>query len=206
MKTTLRKLLELDEMYRKAYEILKDYLPNPDEVTVGDFEELEKMGIRVRPTAMGVTIGNSIFFRHYPPRLQTFIHELIHLARKPRADVPEEVYGYNISLVVVWMIEKNIKRGQPLLLYSLPEETVNRVLKSFGFESFEHFYLITGIVPYYYEIKRIDDEIRIVPIRKLSFIERYNVFLTEIISGAVVGNYICEGVLEKLLEETEKIK
>ncbi len=192
----------MNELYQKAYDILREYLPNPDEIIVGDFDELRKEGIIPRRTIQGVTIGNEIYFRNFPPNILSFVHELIHIAKKPRDDLHEEVWGYNISNVIVWMIEKNVD-GDPFKLYCLSREDVMKVLNELGYKSFEDFYMIHGIIPFAYKLKVEDDSIKIVKEREFSWISEFIIFLNEIIGGAIVGSYECERVLRKLLEITK---
>ncbi|MEM3974899.1 MAG: hypothetical protein QW320_11075 [Ignisphaera sp.] len=148
----LSEFLERYPEYKPYVDVLTDYLMvPPEEVEVGTLGDLEKLGYAVSERVVGSALPpNKLFFREIPPPLYVFIHELIHLCRKPPI-VHEEVYASNLVELVAFCAEKRI-RCNPFSLFELSVEDVVSVLRKHGFRSIEEYYSIFGIIPFNYEV------------------------------------------------------
>ncbi|MEM4497250.1 MAG: hypothetical protein QW794_01885 [Thermosphaera sp.] len=147
------KLAEFIEMYPefKPYvEFLREFLEKPpEEIEVRGFGELggDAPGERVLGFALK---PDKLFFRDMPPSITTFVHELIHLCKKPE-ESPEEVYAYNLVNLIMFCAERGVK-CDPFKMFALRIEDVERVLRKYGVSSIEEYYALRGIIPLGYEI------------------------------------------------------
>ena len=175
---SLSEFLNKYQHLRKYYEFLKCFLPNPDEIKVGNFHSLREEGVIVRETVMACAIPpNKLFFRYFPPSEYTFVHELIHLCKKYNEH--EEVYAYNLADAVIYLAERGIQSIDIFKLFELSIAEIERTLREIGFESIEEFYKIMGIIPLTHKIE--DDEI----VREENITDKQVVvaFITELVAG-----------------------
>lgn len=149
------RLSEMAEAYprlKQYVEFLKDYLTRPpEEVEVYKMDEAEKLGYQVDERMLGAAAGDKLFFKEVPPDVNTFIHELIHLCKKPPV-VHEEVFAYDLTNIIIFCVEKDIK-CDPFKLFTLRVEDIERVLRKYGIGSIEEYYTVAGIIPINYIIE-----------------------------------------------------
>lgn len=174
----LTKFLERYPQFRKYYEFLKPYLPPIEKIKVYDLTKAIDYGVHLRATVFGCSIPpDLVFFKNIPPNERTFVHELIHLCKKP-GDVEEETYAYNLVDAVIFCVNQGIK-GNPFKLFSLTKAQIVDVLKKFGFESLEEFYAVMGIIPHIYKIEAGEMVLE----NGVSEKDEVVVFITEVVSG-----------------------
>ncbi|MEM2197290.1 MAG: hypothetical protein QW290_09445 [Sulfolobales archaeon] len=200
----LSEFIEKYPGYKPYVEFLKNFFEKPvDEIYVYSFGEAAELGYVAGENVMGFADPpDKVFFREMPPPLHTFIHELIHLCRKPPI-VGEEVYAYNLVNLVIFCVEKGIKCN-PFALFTLTVNDIERVLRKYGVQSIEEYYLVFGIMPFDYVID-FDEEGKIVRIKpsgdliRDSHYERrvVEVFVTELIAG--IPYYTDESLEAKIL-------
>jgi|GEM_PF-5901263 len=164
--------------YRKVYEVLKPRLPE---------------GIEVRPLPANERVLGCAFrekgvvmFSQIPPSLVTFTHELIHLCKKPSDDLSEEIWGYNLTPIVLFMVEEGLE-GDPFRLFLLSKREINEVLEREIGVDIEGFYKVLGIIPFLGE-KAPSERDEVV------------VFFGEI-SGGLAYFPICRKILKALIEK-----
>ena len=144
---SLSEFLKKYPHFSKYYEFLKDFLPSPDEIKVGNFHDLKEEGVIARETVMACAIQpDRIYFRHIPPDDYTFVHEMIHLCKKYNEH--EEVYAYNLADAVIYLAENGTNNNVDIFyIFELKLEDIEKVLKEMGFNSIEEFYEFVGIIP-----------------------------------------------------------
>lgn len=186
----LAEFLEKYPEYKPYVEVLADFLAvSPEEIEVATLEDLRRLGYAVSERVVGSALPpNRLFFREIPPPLHVFIHELIHLCRKPPI-VHEEVYASNLVELVVFCAEKRIKCN-PFSLFELSVEDVVSVLRKHGIQSIEEFYNIMGIVPVNYDVV-FDEKGRVITVEPSTALLKHperdrlivETFISELIAG-----------------------
>ena len=202
------KLLDFIEKYpqlKPIYEILKEYLmANPENIMVYPIEKMRDFGYEPKDNAYGSALPpDKLFFREIPPHPNTFAHELIHLCIKP-PDIPEEVYGYNLAGVIVFMAENNIKNVNPFKLFHLTEKDIIDVLKKHGFNSIEDYYLVIGVLPPTHELHPTEKGLELKRDPRYTTRDIILMFLAEIIGGLPYFE-ICRTLLKELLEKSRDV-
>lgn len=182
----LSEFIERYPLYKPYVNLLKEFMErSPEEIEVYSFEEGSRLGYEVGEGVLGFVIPpDKVFFREMPPPLHVFIHELIHLCRKP-SSVHEEVYAYNLVNLVIFCVERGI-RCNPFSLYTLKIEDIERVLKRYGIRSIDEYYQVEELLEVYPEIEII--RIPMIPeeiFRRIRLPERILVqtFVSELITG-----------------------
>lgn len=182
----LSEFIERYPLYKPYVNLLKEFMErSPEEIEVYSFEEGSRLGYEVGEGVLGFVIPpDKVFFREMPPPLHVFIHELIHLCRKPPS-VHEEVYAYNLVDLVIFCVERGI-RCNPFSLYTLKIEDIERVLKRYGIRSIDEYYQVEELLEVYPEIEII--RIPMIPeeiFRRIRLPERILVqtFVSELITG-----------------------
>ncbi|MEM1842234.1 MAG: hypothetical protein QXL19_07645 [Ignisphaera sp.] len=206
----LSEFLERYPEYRPYVDVLIDYLmAPPEEIEIGTPEDLEKLGYTVSDRVVGLALPpNKLFFREIPPSLYVFVHELIHLCNKPPI-VHEEIYASNLVELVVFCAEKRMKCN-PFALFELSVEDIENVLKKYGIQTIEEYYMIIGIVPVNYEL--VLDEAGKISIKPNTMLMNHperdriivELFVSELIAGIpyYTENSIELQVLLDLIERT----
>ncbi|MEM1830532.1 MAG: hypothetical protein QXJ97_03250 [Desulfurococcaceae archaeon] len=176
--------------YKPYVELLRDFMmESPEKIDVHTFSEAIELGYTVGENVLGFAVPpDKVFFREIPPELHTFIHELIHLCRKPPI-VHEEMYAYNLINLIIFCVEKRIK-CKPFALFTLTVNDIERVLRKYGIQSIEEYYLLLGIIPFDYVVE-FDSEGRMIGVKPSEALLRnprserrvVEVFVTELISG-----------------------
>ncbi|MEM4501468.1 MAG: hypothetical protein QW512_04995 [Thermofilaceae archaeon] len=187
--------------YRPYVEFLRKFMKKPpEEVEVYSFREALELEYAVDGRALGFALPPArVFFRDIPPPVPVFIHELVHLCEKPPV-VHEEVYAGNLVNLVVFCVEREV-RCDPFALFTLKIEDVEGVLRKYGIQSIEEYYLIFGVIPFEYVVE-FDSEGRIVGVkpgevllRSLDYERRVvEVFVTMLVSGIP---FYAEGSVEE---------
>lgn len=200
----LSEFIERYPEYKPYVEFLKSFLVKPvEEIDVHTFSEAVELGYTVDERSLGFAEPpGRVFFKEMPPPLHVFIHELIHLCRKP-STVHEEMYAYNLINLIIFCVERRIKCN-PFALFTLTVNDIERVLRKYGVQSIEEYYLVFGIMPFDYVID-FDEEGKIVRIKpsgdliRDSHYERrvVEVFVTELIAG--IPYYTDESLEAKVL-------
>lgn len=186
--------MRLSEFVRKYPEFkpyvdfLSDFLERPpDEIEAYSLEEIERFGCAHNERMLGSALWpDKLFFREMPPSTYVFIHELIHLCKKPEG-VPEEMYAYNLVDQVMFCVEKEIKCN-PFKLFKLRIEDIERVLERYSISSVEEYYTLVGIVPVGYTLVERDGAAWVAPSEELLRSPDYErkvteIFVTELVSG-----------------------
>lgn len=186
--------MRLSEFVRKYPEFkpyvdfLSEFLErSPNEIEVYWLREIERFGYALSERMLGSALRpDKLFFREIPPSIHTFIHELIHLCRKPE-DVLEEVYAYNLANLVMFCVKNNVKCN-PFKLFVLRIEDIERVLRKYGISSIEEYYTLTGIIPVGYALVERGDATWVAPGEELLKSPDYErrvveIFVTELVAG-----------------------
>ncbi|MEM4593377.1 MAG: hypothetical protein QW196_08265 [Sulfolobales archaeon] len=144
------KLSEFLERYphlKPYFNVLSRFLYRPaHEIEVYSFSEARARGIALDERALGVAIPPDILmFREIPPPIDVFIHELIHLCRKPDV-VHEEVYAYNLINLVMFCAEREIECN-PFALFTLSVDEIESVLRRYGIQFIEEYFALLGVMP-----------------------------------------------------------
>ena len=154
----MRKLTETSwfkNEYVKAYDIVnvENRMPPLDEIYVLDDYDVKELQIIPRDTVMGFAFHDNgkhyVWFRHEPPGLSVFAHEMIHLAKKHK-QLDDEVYAYDLTPLVTILVERNIvpKRNVLRLFEDLNLDVLSREIKQcFHVNDIEAFLSILGVIP-----------------------------------------------------------
>jgi len=193
----IEELIKHNPILQKIYDILKPYLIDQN-IEVYKLEDLQKFGFKPRPTVIACALPPNKLFFSYLPDPVTFAHELIHLCKKPN-DIDEEIYGYNLATIIIFMAEREI-RANPFKLFQLSIEQIESILRKYGFNSIEEFYEVQGIIPHTHKLT-IDEKGRLKFVRDKRYSDKDIVitFVTEISAGLPYFP-ICEKILIDLLE------
>ncbi|MCS7387218.1 MAG: hypothetical protein NDF55_10915 [archaeon GB-1867-005] len=118
--------------YEWATKYLK--LPSPEEVEV-----LPYGTFKFQPTVNGFTGRDEkgklyVTFKNNPPNLETFSHELIHLAGHG------EIYAFNLDVFLAYAIKHDLPPFNVLALLDLSLNQVESVLREFGFKSIDEYF------------------------------------------------------------------
>jgi hypothetical protein len=158
-------------VYKKIYDIIamENRLPPPNEIMVSD-KPLTEFPDRV---VASVDLDNRlIWFKHEPPHLFIYAHELAHMAmtrginkinmeNKEDIILLEETYADNIAWLVLMLVNRNIKpSANPARLFeeiSL-RDIADSMRKYIGFsgsdrEVIEQYYKVKGIIPLFVDIE-----------------------------------------------------
>ena len=194
----LKEFVEKYPQFKKVFNFLKEYLEEkPENIKIYSFKEAAKQGFRIRETVEAFVVKpDKVYFRHIPPDLYTFTHELIHLCKKDN-DIEEEVYAYNLVEAVIYVAENDIK-ANIFKLFNLTRKDIEKVLKELGFSNIEEFYQVLGVIPTTHTLIPSENGLKIV--QKEGVAEKHVVimFITEIIGG-LKYDYLCEKVFQNLL-------
>ncbi|MGC9113410.1 hypothetical protein [Acidilobus sp.] len=144
-----------DPIYRRIYRVLRvgRRLPSARSITVLDYDEGKEAAERRRAAGFAVPSKGEVWFDDEPPSYLVFAHELIHLARKARDDVGEEMYANALQRLVVTLAARGIvPRRSPLSLLEdvTPGQLLEALSAAFGrrFRSFNDFYVsVHGFEP-----------------------------------------------------------
>jgi len=201
----MRKLTEINwfiDEYLRVYEIVnvENRMPPLDEIYVLNDYDVESLQIIPRDTVMAFALPSRdterqyVWFRHEPPGLNTFAHEMIHLAKKNK-QLNDEVYAYNLAPLVAILAERNIipKRNVLRLLEDLNLSVLSKkIAQYFHVNSIEELFLTLGVVPYFITIKDgvatirkgyTEDDITIGTITELIAAAQYDDFVLNFILG-----------------------
>jgi len=150
------------DVYVKIYSILAldNRLPPPDNIyLLDDKEAFEMFNIADTVQGFAVTIDGKkcVWFRHVPPDLIIFAHELIHLCDKCSNDVHEEVYGYNLASLIVMLARENIvPERNPLMLFeAITLDDLLRALRDvyrYPFKDICQYFVFIGSIPQFIDL------------------------------------------------------
>jgi len=204
----MRRLSEVEwfgGVYRSVYEILalEGRLPPPDRIFVLD--RPEELGLRAPPWALGLAVPErrALWFRAVPPHPQVFAHELIHLARKRLRDPgEEEVFGYNLSRLVVALAEAGVRPpANPLRLFEDAELwMLERALREVAGVGLSDVYRELGLPPPALDLRRLERAVGRGLLADKRYFERALLVVSlSDLSGAARGNPALLRALLKLL-------
>jgi hypothetical protein len=150
------------DVYVKIYNILAldGRLPSPDNIyLLTDDEAFEMFNIADTVQGFAVTVYGKkcVWFRHVPPDPIVFAHELIHLCDKRSNDVHEEVYGYNLALLIVMLARENIVlKINPLMLFeTITLDDLLKVLRDvygYQFKDICEYFVFIGSIPQFIDL------------------------------------------------------
>lgn len=149
-------LFEKNEMYKKIYEFIAQYeeLPAPEEVEV--IEDPSKHGYVVKDGVLGFCDKEkkTLWFRNFPPDLVTYTHEVLHLIDKGEHAHLEEVFSWNLSSLIIHLVENGIKpKKSPLDLYRMTREEfykrIKKLLDAYGLRCITELFVTVGGIPPY---------------------------------------------------------
>ena len=198
-------------IYKTIYNILSidERLPDADNIFVLNNDDLTSLPPEnVRGFALNKGENKCIWFRDVPPDPVTFAHELIHCCKK-LDKVEEEVYGYNLSLLIVLLAEEGITpRRNPLTLFE--EVTMKQLLDAinetygYNFNDIVEYFIFLGIIPAFITLNvdfDLDERGKIVAMLNQKYDEKDIVCasITELAAGAPYDPMMLK-VLLKLLE------
>lgn len=173
------KIEEFVEKYKhikKYYLYLKKYTYKQN-IYIFSFDD--NSAYKVKDTVMAYAIPpNKIYFRIIPPPLEDFIHELIHLCKKPHT-VNEEIYSYNLTNLIIYLVDNNINFN-PFFIYSLSLKDIEREIQKYNFRTIEEFYEFYGLIPYTHNI---DDDNDLIARKEYDKKQLSIAFMTELIAG-----------------------
>jgi len=200
----LSEFIEKYPEYKPYVELLKNFFEKPvDEIEMHSFMEATRYKYIIDENILGFAVPpNEVFFRDIPPDLHVFIHEMIHLCKKPPV-TSEEIYAYNLVNLVVFCVEKRIKCN-PFALLTLTVSDIERVLSKYGIESIEEYYNIAGIIPVNYVVD-FDEEGKMVGIKPSRELLEHpgrdriivETFISELVAG--IHYYTDESIETKIL-------